>query len=134
LYRPGLPRKAPKDVEYFTAFKKLAVTHGSKKIYADFIAIYELTDRYIDENVLELISDMATEYKSDKNRIELLFTIVYAGMVAEENKSNAILKKKIKRLGMHNILVDNLSPTVAANFSRGKKWQEINRECEQRGF
>ncbi len=55
-------------------------------------------------------------------------------MIEEENKQFAILKKRIKRLGMHQILIDNLDPEVAANFSKGKKWRELDNLMKLRGF
>jgi hypothetical protein len=55
-------------------------------------------------------------------------------MVAEENKTNTKLGKKIKRLGVHQILIENMKPEIAANFSKGMKWQEISNECKIRGF
>jgi hypothetical protein len=55
-------------------------------------------------------------------------------MIAEENKENTKLGKRIKRLGMYQTLVEKLDPFLAANFSRGMKWQEIDEECHKRGF
>ena len=62
------------------------------------------------------------------------FTIFYAGMIAEENKKHAILKKRIKRLGLHQILIEDADPKYAATFSEGKKWRELDVECTNRGF
>ena len=62
------------------------------------------------------------------------FTIIYAGMIAEENKANTILKKRIKRLGMHQLLLENYKAEDAANFSRNKKWKELDAIMKQKGF
>jgi hypothetical protein len=45
--------------------------------------------------------------------MELWFTVLYAGMISEENKTNAILKKRVKRLGIHQVLIQNSTPSEA---------------------
>jgi len=55
-------------------------------------------------------------------------------MVAEENKINTKLGKKIKRLGIHQILIEDINPNVAANFSKGMNWKKIETECKLRNF
>ncbi|WP_157274934.1 hypothetical protein [Pedobacter sp. Leaf194] len=40
---------------------------------------------------------------------------VTSGMVAAENKPNAILKKRIKMLDMHHVLMEDETPEYAAN-------------------
>ncbi|MDY0143845.1 MAG: hypothetical protein RBR97_18320 [Bacteroidales bacterium] len=47
-------------------------------------------------------------------------------MVAEENKEFAILKKRVKRLGMHQLLIEREKPDYAASYSKGKKWRELD--------
>jgi hypothetical protein len=61
-------------------------------------------------------------------------TFLYAGMVAEENKEGAILRKRIKRLGVHQLLIEERQAIYAENFSRSKPWREIAVECDVRGF
>ena len=55
-------------------------------------------------------------------------------MIAEENKSKAILKKRIKRLGMYQTLIQQLPAMEAAVFSKGKKWQVLDKICRELGF
>ena len=55
-------------------------------------------------------------------------------MVAEENKQFTKLGRRVKRLGMHQVLRDRIPPAQAADFSRGRTWQEIDAECRERGF
>ena len=126
-------RVPPRDIEYFTRLNELKNIHGDK-VYKDFVEIYEKTNAQIKAEVLKKIRDISQSYNTDALEMEKLFSILYAGMVAEENKKNTKLKKRIKRLGLHQVLIDNLKPYEAANFSRGKKWQEIAKECEKRGF
>lgn len=133
LYRPNIGIYAPVDVEYFSFFKQLAIIVGAGKVYADFIEIYNRTGISIEESVLQLIASISIDYPNILLS-EIWFCVVYAGMVAEENKEKAILKKRIKRLAMHQVLRENLSPEDAAVFSKGKTWRELDNECKNRGF
>jgi hypothetical protein len=86
-----------------------------------------------------LVVNIAAKYQqapNDSLETEIIFTILFAAMVAEENKANTRLGAKIKRLGVHQVLMDTppISSRIAANYSRGMKWQEINKECSDRGF
>ncbi len=130
----GKSRFAPTDIFYFTELNRLAEAHTPEKIYADFVKIYSRTGSFIDTKVLSLISEIAVDYNRDKTMIDVWFTVIYAGMVAEENKKNAVLKKRVKRLGMYQLLVQHESPEYAATFSRGKTWREIDRVMKQFGF
>jgi hypothetical protein len=134
LKKPGQQKYAPTDVEYFTRLKQLGAVHGHEKIYSDFITFYTPTSKNTDAEVLALIRRIAASYHNDSLEMEILFVIIYAGMVAEENKQFAILKKRVKRLGMHQTLIDKISPAEAANFSKGKKWKELDEICRTKGF
>jgi hypothetical protein len=134
LTRQGMQRYAPKDTEYFSILQQLGNTHGHAKIYNDFISFYTPTSKNIEGNILQLISTISESYAADTAEIDTWFTVIYAGMVAEENKINAILKKRIKRLGMHQVLMEGKEPLYAANFSKGKKWKELDVLMRQRGF
>jgi hypothetical protein len=41
-------------------------------------------------------------------------------MVAEKNKDKAIFKKYIKRLFVHQVLIEKIPAEIAANYSRRK--------------
>jgi len=134
ITKPTGERFAPTDVHYFSRLKKLGEKHGSKKIYDDFVVIFNRTTKNIETVIFELILSLSKNYKEDSVEIEIWYNVLYAGMIAEENKQFAILKKRIKRLGMHQILIDNLVPEVAANFSKGKKWRELDKLMKLKGF
>jgi hypothetical protein len=120
-------RKAPHDVTYFTELQTISLTYLNNKVYNDFLKIYDITDKAIDKKVLELIDEITSSYLPEhKTIVEQWFTVLYAGMIAEENKHKAILKKRIKRLGMHQALVLKMPATEAATFSMGKNWREID--------
>lgn len=132
--QPGKKRFAPTDVQYFRRLRELGTKHGNQQIYDDFVQIYEKTGPQIEGSVLQLIEKLSLHYAQDSRSLEILFAILYAGMVAEENKQFAVLKKRIKRLGMHQILLLNFSAQTAASFSKGKKWQELDKICRKLGF
>ena len=134
LTRNNAPRFAPTDTHYFTELSRLATKHGHQKIYNDFIKIYTQTTREIDGRVLQLITDIAGSYGSDKTETDIWLTVIYAGMIAEENKANAILKKRVKRLGMYQLLMEKQTPEFAAGFSRGKPWRELDALMKKYGF
>ena len=127
--------KAPKDVEYFQYFIDISKKYRTEKIYSDFCEIYERTTENIDTNALSLITEISKSYNiEDILQVDKWFTVIYLGMIAEEKKANAILKKRIKRLGFHQIMLEGFSAQDAANYSKGKKASMLLQECNQRGF
>jgi len=129
-----LDNKPPLDVHYFTRLYELKEIYGGSNIYNDFVYIYELVTKKLESAVLENITHISQKYKDDITRMDKIFTILYMAMIAEENKANTKLGKKIKRLGVHQILIENLTPNISANYSKGMKWREIEKECKERGF
>jgi len=134
LCRPTQKRYAPKDSEYFDILQNLGLIYGNQRIYDDFVKFYNLTTSSIDKSVVNQIIQISTSYTENKNEICVWFTVIYAGMIAEENKQKAILKKRIKRLGLHQVLIDNFEPNYAANFSKGKNWRQLDNLCKEKGF
>lgn len=134
LHRPGEQPHAPRDERYFARLQRLGEQHGYRAIYADFVAVYDRTTAEVDDTVLDLILQLTPKYGPDAHEMAVWLTVLYAGMVAEENKEKAVLKKRIKRLGMHQTLVEGRPPGEAATFSRGKKWPELARLCRAKGF
>ena len=51
--------------------------------------------------------------------IHTIFSILYMAMIAEERKAGTRLGKRIKRLGIHKLLIENIPVREAANFMRG---------------
>lgn len=128
-------KNAPSDTEYFSDFRKVAEKYEGDKVYNDFVKIYDLTSNSVDPRVITQIDEIIETYnEDDKKLMEQWLSVVYAGMIAEENKHRAILKKRVKRLGMHQVLKLNYSPYDAANFSRGKKWRELDSVMKKLGF
>jgi len=128
-------RFAPLDNQYFSELLEISKKYSKNKVYNDFVKIYDKTTAAIDKEVIELIEKISYTYNiEDQPIVEKWFTVIYAGMIAEENKERTILKKRIKRLGMHQVLIDNLAPNIAANFSKGKKWRELDAIMKKKGF
>ena len=134
LTRPGRPRFAPRDWQYFTRLQELAATYGNQKVYADFVAIFDATDRTLNAELLAKISRVSSDYTQDDLRADIVFTLLYAGMLAEENKAFAPLGKRIKHLGVYQVMMEGMRPREAATFSVGRSWQELAKLCESRGF
>lgn len=128
-------KKAPFDAEYFSDLKNISTHYELDKVYNDFVEIYNETSKIIDQNILHLINKLVSTYRVEHQAlVEQWFVVIYAGMIAEENKQFAILKKRIKRLGMHQILKLGYEPIIAANFSKGKKWRELDEIMRPLGF
>lgn len=128
-------KRAPLDTEYFDFFVNLAAKYSSDRVYSEFISIYSKVNSYVSKEVLEFIILIAKKYPSPLDRdVAINFILIYAGMIAERNKKFAVLKERVKRLGMHQILIENMPINEAANFSKGKKWKELDEICKTKGF
>lgn len=129
-------RYAPRDTEYFSFFIEKSRQYTPEKIYMDFVSIYEQTSAILNYDVIEEIkTGLCCDY-DDSDRLDFIlwYIVIYLGMVAEENKRYAILKKRVKRLGMYQILFENMTASQAANFSRGRKVAELEPICKKNGF
>lgn len=134
LTRPNIIRYAPKDYQYFKRLTEYGLKYGKNQVYNDFVQIYNVTTKSLDNSVFELIDRLSEKYGEKAIDIAIDFSIIYMGMVAEENKAYTKLGKRVKRLGIHQVLIDEYPYNMAANFSRGKKWRDLDNECKQRGF
>lgn len=124
---------ALRDEEVFSLMQKYTGSMQRFWLYKDFLTVFNLVTKDINCVVVNNIANIAMQYETPRE-VQFILMFLYAGMVAEENKDRAILKKYIKRLGVHQVLVELMPPKMAANYSRRKKWQELQLECEVRGF
>ena len=127
-------RSAPKDIDYFGELKFLAQKYGVERVYSDFVKIYNMTGKELEENNLLYITDISSEYVDDALKVDIIFSILYAAMISEEKVIYTKLGKRIKRLGVHLLLIDNKSVDFSANMMTGQKWQKIDVACKERGF
>lgn len=123
----------PLDKDYFRLLKIMADRYGARQV-ADFVNIYNNTGKVVNATVLNLIDGLANSYGQDSLRVNKLFTTLYMAMIAEENYPNTRLGRRIKRLGVYELLFSNREITDAADFMRDMGWREIDKLCRQRGF
>lgn len=134
LRRPSGSRRPPRDTDYFEQLKLFADRYGVNRIYGDYVKVYHLTGKQVDEKALHDISAISDTYGEDKLAIDMIFSILYMAMIAEEQKAHTKLGKRIKRLGIHKLLEENCSVKESADFMRGMGWREIDILCKERGF
>ena len=128
-------RIAPRDKDYFEDLYEFSKKYGKDKIYSDYVKIYDSTKKELERKILIYIEQIAEEYEEqDIIKIDKTFTILYMGMIAEERKEHAILGKRIKRLGIHTLLMENKSIQESATFMTGKKWYDLDKICKIMGF
>ena len=127
-------RKPPRDVDYFRQLKIFAEKYGATRIYDDYVYVYDLTKNTVDTNVLSEITNLSLTYGNDALEIDKIFSILYMAMIAEERKRFTRLGKRIKRLGIYRLLIEDRNVYEAANFMRGMKWTEIDALCRERDF
>lgn len=127
-------RKPPRDMDYFCQLKELAGNYGVEQVYSDYVRVYNHTNRSVEKTVLDEISEIASRYGHDALEVDVIFSILYMAMIAEERKKNTRLGKRIKRLGIYVLLVENRTVSEAANFMRGMGWRDIDVLCRERGF
>lgn len=127
-------RNPPRDIDYFNQLRELSSKYGVDRIYGDFVKVYDFTGKKVTDDGFNQISNIASKYGADALEVDVLFSILYMAMVAEECKQNTRLGRRIKRLGIHKLLVEEENVYQAANFMRGMGWRDIARMCEERGF
>ena len=82
---PNGTRNPPRDTDYFQQLKELADRYGKERIYADYVKVYDLTAKKAEKSALDHITDIASSYGADALSVELIFSILYMAMIAEEN-------------------------------------------------
>lgn len=132
IEHPHYPQR-PKDSWYFARLAEYGKALGPDVVYEDFVSYYNETSNRVENYILDIIEELSAKYP-DPMEAELTHVILYMGMIAEENKKFAVLKSRIKRLGVHQVLMEDYSPESAANASRGVHWLDLNEMCLDRGF
>ena len=119
------------DHEYLSWIRKMGKFHGENKIYDSFIRIYNnVSYNYDMIEGYEVIKDVSSDYP----RTEHYWTWFWMTMVAEERKENAILGKRIKRLGVYNILFDKYKLRYITSYMVGMKWYDLEELMMERGI
>lgn len=134
MNQPNGIRHPPLDRDYFAQLQSFANKYGVNKIYEDYVSVYNLVGKAVDNNDLNEITNIASTYGNDALEIDKIFSILYMAMIAEERKAFTKLGKRIKRLGVHKLLIEGETAQQAANFMRGMGWRDIDVLCRERGF
>lgn len=127
-------RKPPRDADIFFNLVELGKNFGTQKVYMDIKEIFDLTRKQIDLSLLNHIYLLSQSYGESQVKVEILYSTLYVMFIAEENKDGTKLGKRIKLLGIHQILKENIDPETAANFTVRMPWKNISKLCEGRGF
>lgn len=121
-----------RDEEYFHWIKKLSKKYGVERVYNDFKFVYDNVwigvSSEIANNVVRLVD------KNYKEHTQQWWSIFFMTMLAEEFKENAILGKRIKHLGVYNVLIDEWGVKRVVTYMRGKSWEELDELMYERGI
>jgi len=125
----------PLDIELFQELKKFGSMCENLRIYSEILQVYTLSGKNINRDVLGKIVEISIRH-DEKNVefIKILYTKFHYAFVAEENKARTVLGKRVKMLGIYQVLIENFSPDDAANFSKGMSGKAIVDLCTARGF
>lgn len=138
----------PLDYDYFTELFDLCAVCGKEKVYRSFCIIYdsvEANDWTLDDkkNCYAICKRVSAEYEQPTLKLWLTY---YMAMLAEEMKDGKILGKRIKRLGVYNMLFDEYPIKYITGYidSQGNKvdgymrnaggWRKLNILMVERGI
>lgn len=141
MINPDGSTKPPKDVDYFTELLFFADKYGHKRVYDDFVKMYDvINSKNPDECHIEIIEEIVKSYPvEDQLAIDKLFTILWMAMVSEWNymirgRYPTKLQHRIKRLGVYTMLIEGQTPEYSANFMKKMDWKTVNEYCKVDGF
>lgn len=119
------------DHEYLSWIRKMGKFHGDDKVYDSFVRIfdnvsydYDMIDGY------RVICDVAKDY----HHTDHFWAWFWMTMVAEERKENAILGKRIKRLGVYNVLFDKYKMSYITTYMVGMRYYDLEELMIERGI
>lgn len=122
----------PLDKDYFQWILELSNKYGVHQVYDDFLKVYNIADETFDEaECSTLCHEIDKHYEEDTTHWWIIF---YMTMVAECKKKNAILKKRIKHLGVYNILFDEYDIDYVVKYMHGKYWGDLDKLMKERGI
>ena len=123
----------PLDEEYFQWIYDLSMVFGVDNVFDDFLLLYENVDVDSTNNdCYYLTKGLDLHYPSiDTQHWWMIF---YMTMYAECVKKGAILKKRIKLLGVYNILYDGYSIPYVVKYMRDMSWYELDDLMYERGL
>jgi hypothetical protein len=131
FYKPGgTYDTSPKDTDFFYFFLSIG---NNQLVWEEILTLSKSVSRKTDFEKI-IIPSITSSIKESK-----MFYALAAAMGAEENKAGTRLGKRVKLLGCYQVLILNMKPEIAANWSRkmpGKTmdWKIIDQECKKFGF
>jgi hypothetical protein len=132
--RPNALSHPAKTEDTLSRLGQLGQLYCPHAIYADFVVVYNRTTHSISPHIFDLIHHMARGYATDALEIEVLFAILWAEMVVAEAARRDRLKRRIKRLGVHYVLLEGYSGVSAAAACQSNSWLLLDSACRERGF
>lgn len=133
---PSVFRHAMKDKEYFNWILLLSKQYGVNQVWDDFCDIYDNVsmnpdDKVNPKEIMLKVVNIDMHYTEDTIKWWLVF---YMTMVAECKKKYAILKKRIKKLGVYNVLIDGWNINYVVEYMKNMHWTELNELMKERGI
>lgn len=126
--------QAPLDVDYFSQLVQFGNIYGRYYCWNVFVMLYNVVEKEFSQDVCEKITFLSKNFFGNELLGDKLFSVLYAAMVAEENKEFTVLGKSIKALGVHQILLEDVPVQIAANFSKGRRASDLRVLMEDRGI
>jgi len=132
ITKPNNHKWFPYDYEYLHWIRRLSRRYGKDKVYNDFVKVYDVVRFDYDENeAYEIIKEIDTHYYE---KTEHWWCIFYMTMVAEEHKEKTILGKRIKRLGVYNVIFDGFPVKYTARYMKELSADDLNLIMRGKGF
>lgn len=136
---------APEDVDYLQDMRDLAAKYGKDKVWKSFMELYECIPQQrgsgITRDMTAEVKKIASQYPKELSLRKTLDCLLCA-MIAENNRLRKYgsqfdtkLGKKIKALGVYQAIFEtDLTIRQVADYSKGKSWRWISKECRDRGI
>lgn len=112
----------------------LGERYGGERLYNSFLKIYNLVSAEVNDEVFNTIYSIAQEYSSDLMDVMLLFSEIYAHMVALENNADAKGGRRRCLLAVYMLLMEDQDAKFVITFVRKAKKDDIDNICEIKGL
>ena len=128
----------PLDYDYLYWIKCLGERFGNERVYFDFVLLYDCVRRGVSNRECYVVTSMVDEGYVGVDT-QVWWVIFFMTMYAECMKENTRLGKRIKRLGVYNVLVDGDDVEYVTQYMKNDEglpgWFEyLDRLMRDRGF
>ena len=142
---------APKDKFYFERIFYVAYNQDKaypnrkqspfQRIYNEVMHIAEIMffdPTHVSEEICNEIDRIVISYTEEneiyQDMLKLALYEIYYGMIAEENKEGTILGRKIKMLGLYDMLINRKGINVSCDCNRNVPVGVLMTECNNIGY